>query len=697
MIVRAVVVLAVLVSGLVAPPAHAAPARSAGASAGASASAAAKPRALVAGTVRVLGSGKVRVSVTSNAKKVKVAYRTAKNKKRTATITIRKGKGARTLARGSKAIRAQAKATKKLKASAWITVGGVSAAPAVAGGTYTVGPDSAILPPMSGYSTVNQYTRHYYLIRSYMHRFESAGGGTLILGPGRYEISSTIYVPSNTTIQLSAGTTLVKSNTTGTSSFSASASMFMLIRPSLGKVSGAVGGHDGDATITIAGAGGGSSVIDLAGLRDTLAIISGHNRGVTISGITFRRMNNNHFIEMDGCADCTIAGNEFLDAAGGTRETAEAINLDTPDPKTGGFSSVWSKQDATPNERVTIAGNRFDGMQRALGTHNFSAGRYHTDIVVRDNTITSNANDAIHIMNWTNPVFAGNTITSRGGSAGIRACGTSNPTITANTFAESGTAVVFRSCSGENGTTRANAVTADNVTALRANLVGAGLGSASVTVPEHGTVWFNGHEPPPTVPSQPYVGMVVPGDGQASVRWSPGYTDPRAPITGYRVRVYTTLSGTPVQTLDSPADATGTVLTGLTNGTTYSVTVAAMNSVGESYPGYGMSFTPIGPPTAPTNPTAVSTTSGAVTLTWAVPTSTGGRPITSYRIYGFTDPAATTALPGSPVTVGPTTTHTWTGLTDGATVHFRITALNEVGESPPTALVPVVVKATAGP
>ena len=185
---------------------------------------------------------------------------------------------------------------------------------------------------------------------------------------------------------------------------------------------------------------------------------------------------------------------------------------------------------------------------------------------------------------------------------------------------------MFRSCSGENGTTRANSVTEGNVTALRANLVGPGLGSASVSVPEFGTVWFNGHEPPPTVPSQPYVSTIVPGDGRATVRWSPGYADPRAPITGYRIRVYTTLGGTPVQTLDAPADATETVITGLTNGTTYSVTVAAMNSVGESYPGYGMSFTPIGPPTAPTNPTAVSSTPGAVTLTWAAPTSTGGRP-----------------------------------------------------------------------
>ena len=43
---------------------------------GTSAVTAAKPRATVAGNAQPLGSGKVRVSVTSNAKKVKVAYRT---------------------------------------------------------------------------------------------------------------------------------------------------------------------------------------------------------------------------------------------------------------------------------------------------------------------------------------------------------------------------------------------------------------------------------------------------------------------------------------------------------------------------------------------------------------------------------------------------------------------------------------------
>ena len=295
-------------------------------------------------------------------------------------------------------------------------------------------PTSRILGKLAGYSTVNRHTRAYYLIRSYMQMFEARGGGTLVLGPGRYVISSTIYVPSNTTIRLSAGTTLVKGNRTGTKKFGASDSMFMLIRPSLGKKKRAVGGHGGASDITITGAGAGRSVIDMANVRDSLSIISGHNQRVTISGITFRHMNNNHFIEMDACADCTISGNEFLDAAKGTRDTAEAINLDTPDRRTHGFGSVWSKQDGTPNERVTISTNRFAGMQRALGTHNFTRGEYHTDITVTGNTITSNADDAIHIMNWANPVIEGNTISASSRSVGIRACGTLDPTITGNTF-----------------------------------------------------------------------------------------------------------------------------------------------------------------------------------------------------------------------------------------------------------------------
>ena len=644
------------------------------------------------------GSGGVTLVATSDARTIEVKYLDGDHKKRSTTEKLSKGRAQVSLAPGSSSIRVRARATSRLSASPWVAVSGAPDPAPSPGATYWVSPSSRILGKLAGYKSVNKHTRDYYVIRSYMQRFQAAGGGTLVLGPGRYEISSTIYVPSNTTIRLSAGTTLVKSRKTGTKKFSASNSMFMLIRPSLGKKKHAVGGHNGASNITITGAGGGRSVIDLAHVYNSLAIISGHNRDVTISGITFTRMNNNHFIEMDGCADCTISGNEFLDAARGTRRTAEAINLDTPDPKTHGFGSMWSKQDSTPNVRVTISGNRFDGLERALGTHNFSPGSYHTDITVTGNTITNNADDAIHIMNWANPVITGNTISSRPGSVGIRACGTTNPTIDGNTFQESGAAVVFRSCSGEHGTIRANQVNADNVTALRTNLAGQDLGSAAVGVPGRGSVSFDGSPRPPAgVPSQPLVESVAAGDRQVTVRWAPALSEERAAITAYRIHVRTDPDGPEVQSIDAPPDAIEAVITGLANATTHYVSVSAVNRSGESPTGTWntSSATPQGPPSIPQEVTGASPGPGTVSLSWKPPVNDSGRPLTGYRAYIYSDPAASEPLPGSPVELDPATNgHEWSGLTDGRTYYLRVTASNDLGEGDPTDLVAVVVRPT---
>ena len=660
-----------------------------------------KPTATLSVTSSVSGSRAVTLLATSNTKSIQVKYRDAGNTRRSTTEKVREGQAQITLPPGSSAIRVRARATPKLTASPWVEVSPAPDPTPSPGATYWVSPSSKIQGKLARYKSVNKHTRAYYLIRSYMQKFEAAGGGTLVLGPGRYVISSTIYVPSNTTIRLSEGTTLVKGTKTGTKKFSASNSMFMLIRPGLGKKKGAVGGHDGASRITIAGAGEGRSVIDLADVRNSLAIIAGHNRDVTISGITFQRMNNNHFIEMDACADCTITGNEFLDAAGGTRQTAEAINLDTPDPKTHGFGSVWSDQDGTPNERVTISSNRFDGLERALGTHNFTARAYHTDIVVTGNTITSNSDDAIHIMNWANPVFTGNTISSGGGSVGIRACGTTNPTISGNTFDDSAAAVVFRTCRGENGRTAPNEVTDENLDALRSNLVGQDLGKEAVVVPGQGTVEFVDSPAPPTgVPSQPIVESVVAGDRQVTVRWAPALAEEGSPITAYRIRVRTDPGGEPVATVDAPADAVESVVTGLANASPHHVTVAAVNRAGESPTGdwNSTAVTPVGPPSPPRDPQAVSLISGVVTLEWKAPENDGGEPVTGYQVDLFDDPDATQPLPGTPVELGPDATqHIWVGLAEGSTKYLRVRASSSLGTGAPSDLVAVLVKAPDPP
>lgn len=84
--------------------------------------AAKRPRAALTASGRTLDSGKVLVSVRSNARKVKLTYRSASNRARTATIRLRAGSGVRRLAAGSTRIRARARATTRLRASLAVRV-----------------------------------------------------------------------------------------------------------------------------------------------------------------------------------------------------------------------------------------------------------------------------------------------------------------------------------------------------------------------------------------------------------------------------------------------------------------------------------------------------------------------------------------------------------------------------------------------
>ena len=78
-----------------------------------------KPKAVVSATYTTLPNGKVVVQVASNATKVQVKYRTAKNQKRALNKRLKRGGATITLPGGSKTISVRAKATKKLATSPW--------------------------------------------------------------------------------------------------------------------------------------------------------------------------------------------------------------------------------------------------------------------------------------------------------------------------------------------------------------------------------------------------------------------------------------------------------------------------------------------------------------------------------------------------------------------------------------------------
>ncbi len=86
-----------------------------------------------------------------------------------------------------------------------------------------------------------------------------------------------------------------------------------------------------------------------------------------------------------------------------------------------------------------------------------------------------------------------------------------------------------------------------------------------------------------SVPSAPVIGTVTAGDGQATVNFTAGPANGSQPVTGFRIEV---LVGTDVVRTVNGIGPTATlaVVSGLTNGTTYTFRVIAVNAVGASSP-----------------------------------------------------------------------------------------------------------------
>jgi hypothetical protein len=176
--------------------------------------------------------------------------------------------------------------------------------------------------------------------------------------------------------------------------------------------------------------------------------------------------------------------------------------------------------------------------------------------------------------------------------------------------------------------------------------------------------------PPPPVPDAPTDVSATAGDASASVSWTAA-GDNGSAITEYTI---TASPGGAVATVDG--SQTAATVTGLTNGTTYTFTVAATNAFGTgaaSAPSNAV--TPAGLPSIPTNVHA-ATVGTTATVTWTG-SAGNGSPITSYTV---------SASPGGASTVvdGSTTAGQLPGLTYGTTYTFTVTATNGVGTCVPS-------------
>ncbi|MDO8557778.1 MAG: DUF2341 domain-containing protein [bacterium] len=171
-----------------------------------------------------------------------------------------------------------------------------------------------------------------------------------------------------------------------------------------------------------------------------------------------------------------------------------------------------------------------------------------------------------------------------------------------------------------------------------------------------------------TVPDAPTGLTATFGNTQVALSWTSPANNGGLAITDYVIGYKLTASSTWSTFADGVSTSTTGTVTGLTNGSSYDFRVSAVNAAGQ---GSASSVASATPATVPDAPTAVSAVAGntQATISFTAPAN-GGSAITGYTV---------TSNPGGFTGTGSSSPVTVTGLTNGATYTFTVTATNVAG------------------
>ena len=172
---------------------------------------------------------------------------------------------------------------------------------------------------------------------------------------------------------------------------------------------------------------------------------------------------------------------------------------------------------------------------------------------------------------------------------------------------------------------------------------------------------------PVQIPAAPAGLQATPGNAQVALVWSAS-----TGATSYHVKRATT-SGGPYTQIAAP---TGTSFTdtSVTNGIAYYYVASAVNSAGESGNSNQASATPTAPVQIPSVPTGLQATPGNAQVALAWSASTGAA---SYHVKRTT----TSGGPYTQIAAPAGASYTDTGVTNGTTYYYVVSAVNTAGES----------------
>ena len=180
------------------------------------------------------------------------------------------------------------------------------------------------------------------------------------------------------------------------------------------------------------------------------------------------------------------------------------------------------------------------------------------------------------------------------------------------------------------------------------------------------------------------------GDGTITPEWDAPADDGGAAISGYRVRHSEGAGSSNWQPDADGASVSETEyeISGLTNGTTYEIQVAAVNALGTGAWASHQTSPVAPPPDAPTGVT-VSTRAGLLQVSWVAPANTGDEALTDYAVRYSEGAGSSNWLPDDDgIATGLTVAaYEVRGVKSATTYEVQVAARNRAGPGPFTASV----------
>jgi fibronectin type 3 domain-containing protein len=369
----------------------------------------------------------------------------------------------------------------------------------------------------------------------------------------------------------------------------------------------------------------------------------------------------------------------FVQVAAATPQSpTSTVAVTYPSSQTAGNLNVvvvgWNDTTATVQSVSDSAGNAYTrAVGPTAGTNITQSIYFARNIKVGSNTVAVTFNQAVSVpdvrvleYSGIDPVNTLDVVSGSSGNSSSANSGSAMTTVPNELIVGANTVFTGNQAPGSSFTTRI-ITTPDSDLAEDRIVAATGTYSATATLTSSGpwvmqmaTFKAAGSSGAPTAP----VGLTAtPGNTQVVLSWSAS-----SGATSYNVK-RSTVSGGPYGAVGSSTSTSYTDTT-VSNGTIYYYVVTAVSALGESGNSNQASATP-GPPTVPTGLTATPGNT-QVALSW-----TGSAGATSYNVKR----ATVSGGPYTTVASRTVTNYTDTGLTNGTTYYYVVSALNAAGES----------------